>query len=324
MSTAPRILVTGANGFVGAAVCAALAARGAEIVAAVRRPAAAPAGTRAVAIGELDGGTDWRAALAGVRTVVHLAAHTHRGEAEGERAAYQHVNVDATSALAMQARAAGVARFVFASSIKVNGESSSRDADGGWHRLAGTDPPRPEGPYGESKLAAERLLGDYAARGDFELVVLRPPLVYGPGNKANLALLMRAIALGLPLPLAAIDNRRSLVYRDNLAAAFALAALAPASCAGTFTIADCEFSTPGLVRALARAMGRKARLLPCPDAALRFFLGMLGGAGLHRRLAGSLVVDSSAVRAALGWTPPVSTESALARTAAWYLASRRG
>jgi UDP-glucose 4-epimerase len=323
MNAKARILVTGASGFVGAAVCEALLARGVEVVAAVRRADGAPAGTQAVVVGELDANTDFRAGLEGVNAVVHLAAHTHRGEADGERAAYQRVNVDATAALAAQAADAGVARFVFASSIKVNGERSVRETTGEWHRHAGDALPRPEGPYGESKLAAERLLGAHAARGAFELLVLRPPLVYGPGNKANLALLMRGILLGLPWPLGAIDNLRSLVYRDNLAHALVLAALKTGPCTGTYTIADCEFSTADLVRALALAMGRRAWVLPCPDALFRFACLAVRRPGIYQRLAGSLVVDSSAVRTALGWAPVVATEEALARTAAWYLGTRR-
>jgi nucleoside-diphosphate-sugar epimerase len=311
-----RVLVTGGSGFVGTVVCERLARRGAHVVAAVRTASAAPSSAMSVhAVGDLSAATEWTDALKGVDAVVHLAARTHQVDpgTDADLAAYRRVNVDATGRLARDAAAAGVKRFVFASSIKVNGERTSRAQP----PLTGADTPRPEGAYGKTKWEAEQLLAAVARSTGFRLLILRPPLVYGPGNKANFYALLRAIDRGLPLPLAAIQNVRSLVYVENLADALCAAAT-HTEAEGTYTVADCALSTPDLVRALARALGRPARLVHCPPALLRWSARVVGRAAMVRRLTDSLVVDATAVSAALGWSPLVPLADGMARTAAWY------
>jgi nucleoside-diphosphate-sugar epimerase len=206
-----------------------------------------------------------------------------------------------------------VRRFVFLSSIKVNGEATHGRA------FTADDTPHPEDAYGISKREAEDALHDIADRTGLEVVVLRPPLVYGPGVKGNLRALMRAIDRGIPLPLASIANRRSLVGIDNLIPAIALAATHPAAAGRTFLVSDGEdLSTPQLVRAIASGLGRRARLLPCPVALLRLAGRVTGRSAAVDRLASSLEVDASALRQALGWQPLVPPAVGLARMAGWY------
>lgn len=321
-----RVLVTGANGFLGRVVCSVLAARGIDTVAAVRGDLGASAiAATVVKVGDLHELTDWRAALETVTAVIHLAARTHQRERGGnaELADYHRINVAVTRRLAEQAIAAGVKRFVFASSIKVNGERTTRHADGQWQRFSAADTPQPEGPYGQTKWAAERMLTATTRDTEMTLVTLRPPLVYGPGQRANLLLLSAAVARGIPLPLGSIENRRSLIYVENLADALVTAAVRTGLGPATYTLADCELSTPALVRALAAALGREPRLLPCPVAVLRAAGLLLGRRDMIERLTGSLLVETQAIQTELGWRPRISVPEALAETAAWYRAQPR-
>lgn len=311
------ILVTGANGFVGRAVCDALAASGRAFRACVRAPQSDVPG--AVAVGDVGPDTDWRIALQGVSSVVQLVSRTHvlRETAPDSLSAYRRINVQGTLRLAQEAARSGVRRLVFMSSIKVNGESTTRPFTEG-------DPPRPEDAYGVSKREAEDALARVAADSGLEVVVLRPPLVYGPGVKGNFLGLMNWVARGLPLPLASIDNRRSLIHVGNLADAVVKACSAAQAAGQLYLMADGEdVSTPGLARALARALGVQPRLLPCPPLLLRIGAALTGRQGEISRLTGSLQVDCTKLRRELQWQPPFTLEQGLAQTARWYLDSRR-
>lgn len=304
-----KVMVSGANGFVGRALCAHLGQRGLAAVPAVRRPAGF-AGESVV--GEIDGATDWTAALASCDAVVHLAARVHvmHDTAHDPLALYRATNTDATLNLARQAARAGVKRFVFVSSIKVNGEG--RDAA---YREA--DAPAPEDPYAISKWEAEQGLRQLAQETGLELVILRPPLVYGPGVRANFRRLLDLVARGWPLPLGAIVNRRSLLYLGNFVDAIRVCLEHPAAAGQTFLIDDGQpVSTPELIRAIAQAMARPARLLPVPAGLLARAGTLFGKRAAVERLTGSLWVDSALIRTRLGWTPPYSMAAGLAATVA--------
>ena len=313
MTSDATLLVTGANGFVGRALCDALAASGRSFRRSVRVPDPGVPGT--IAVGDIGPATDWNAALDGVRCVIHLAARSHvlREAAPDALAAYRRINVQGSAALAQQAARAGVRRIVYMSSIKVNGEAAAKP-------FTEDDSPRPEDPYGMSKREAEEALARVAAESGLELAVLRPPLVYGPRVKGNFLRLLDWVARGAPLPLASIDNRRSLIHVGNLADAAIKAADAPQAAGQTYLVADGEdVSTPDLVRALARALGVRARLLPCPPGLLRFGAALAGRQDEISRLAGSLRVDSARIRRELQWRPPFTLMQGLAQTAQWYL-----
>lgn len=286
-----RVLVTGASGFIGRAVVPALRARGHEVTPLDR-----------AAIGDLAGLVDWPAHVAGAGAVVHLAALAHSRQA-GE-ARLRAVNVDAAIALGRAAAAAG-ARMLFMSSVKVWGEETPSAAFGESSPLA------PQDAYGRAKAAAETAL---RAIPGLALTVLRPPLVYGPGVKANFLALLRAVARGWPLPLAGIQNRRSLVFAGNLADAVACCLEADKASGRTYGVTDgAPLSTPDLCHAIGDALGRPARLFSFPPALLEI-------APPARKLTRSLVVDGGAIRRELGWTPPHSVDEGLRLTAAWFRA----
>jgi len=308
-----KILVTGANGFVGAGLCERLARDAVPFLAAVRK-AGAP---HQFPCGDIDAATDWSAALAGCAVVIHLAARVHvmneAQDAARAEAAYRAVNLDATLNLARQAAAAGVRRFVYVSSVKVNGESSVRP-------FTAHDAPAPQDPYARSKLAAERALLALAGATAMQVAIVRPPLVYGPGVGANFRRLMRLVKLGLPLPLGALDNRRSLVALDNLVDLLLVCARHPNAAGQVFLVSDDDdVSTTELLRRLGQAMGRRVRLWPLPAAWLAGAAALLGKSSQADRLLGSLQVDIGHTRRVLGWRPPVGMRQALAQTAADFL-----
>jgi len=302
-----KVLVTGGTGFVGTALCDRLVAYGHMVVPAVRSKSGWP---HEVVVGNLDASTDWRPALTGCDAVIHLAARVHvmNDASLNPLALYRATNTEATLNLARQAAQAGVKRFVFISTIKVNGEG--RDAP-----YRETDASAPEDAYAISKWEAEQGLLQIAQETGLELVILRPPLVYGPGVKANFLRLMQLVQRGWPLPLGAIRNRRSLLYLGNFVDAIRLCVEHPTAAGQTFLLDDGQpVSTPELIRALARAMGRPARLLGVPVRVLEFMGVLLGKRAAVARLTGSLWVDSSFIRSRLNWTPPYSMESGLAAT----------
>lgn len=315
MSPPRRLLVTGATGFVGRVLVDAARARGWSVSAATRGPASTaglPPDLTVHAVGDLAGPVDWSRALDGIDAVVHLAARVHvMRETERDPAgAFRRVNVDASVALAEAARRAGVRRLVYASSIKVLGESTPPGV-----AFDDTSPPAPLDPYGVSKLEAERALASVAAGGRLELAVLRPPLVHGPGVGGNLERLVRWVAAGVPLPVGGVDNRRSLVGVDNLADALLAVAEHPAAAGRTFVVADAEYlSTPELVRRIGRAVGRPARIVAVPVPLLSMAMRVAGRESM-RRLLESLRVDARGLRIALGWTPPRTVDEGLARLA---------
>lgn len=307
-----RVLVTGATGFVGTTLCGLLAARGFAVRMASRRECPS-AGSKSgdftgVRVGDLEAETDWRLALEGCDSVVHLAARAHRS-ARGpwsDKRTYERLNRDATHRLAQQAAELGVRRFVFVSTAKVNADNGSHE------RLTERDEPRPGDAYATSKLQAERAIAQIGAQSRMEFVILRPPLVYGPGVKANFLALMRAVERGWPLPLASIKNRRSLVYVGNLADAIARCIEATAAAGRTYFVSDgAPVSTPELCRALGVALGRPAWLFPFPVRLLEL-------APPLRKLIRSFELDDSAIRRELCWSPPYSFEEGIRRTADWY------
>ncbi len=309
-----KILVTGANGFVGQATCAALRQAGHTVLPAVRVPYGL---ADEVVVGNIHAQTDWRAALAGVDAVVHLAARVHLmdDKAADPLAQYRAVNVAGTLQLAQQAHTAGVKRFVYISSIKVNGEERAC-------AYTETDTPAPEDHYARSKWEAEQGLHQLAAATGLEVVILRPPLVYGPGVGANFLALMRAIARGLPLPLGAIDeqhSRRSLIFVGNLADAIACCLVHPAAAGETFLVSDDDdVATSELARRIGAALGRQARLIPVPYRLLNMLGRITKKSALVRRLTEPLTSDSQAIRRTLGWTPPFTLDKGLQATAAWF------
>jgi nucleoside-diphosphate-sugar epimerase len=264
-----------------------------------------------VSIGSIDPATDWAEALLNIQVVIQLAARVHvMHDTEADPlTAFRIVNVDGTLNLARQAAAAGVKRFVFISSVKVNGESTVAGS-----AFAEADPPEPQDAYGQSKYEAEQGLRQIAADEGMEVVIIRPPLVYGPGVKANFAALMRAVKKGWPLPLGDIHNLRSLVALDNLVDFIITCITHPKAANQTFLISDGQdLSTTELVRGMAQAAGVSAHLLPVPVWALEFAGRLFGKADAVQRLTGNLQIDSSKARDLLGWKPKISVQEGLRR-----------
>ncbi|MDH1657960.1 SDR family oxidoreductase [Pseudomonas mosselii] len=312
-----RILLTGASGFVGKAVLGKLLERGEAVVVALRHGSEVQGkGAEQFRFAQLDGGTEWKAALGRVDTVIHSAARVHvmNDTDRDPLATFRRVNVEGTLNLARQAAKAGVKRFIFISSIKVNGEGTPKGRP-----YTADDQPAPSDPYGISKREAEDALRSLALESGMEVVIIRPVLVYGPGVKANFLSMMRWLEKGVPLPLGAIDNRRSLVALDNLADLIATCVDHPNAANQTFLVSDGEdLSTSALLRRMAFALGRPARLIPVPAGLLKFGCSILGKRSLSQRLCGSLQVDIEKNRSLLGWTPPVSVDEALRLTARNY------
>ncbi|MEW5886694.1 MAG: SDR family oxidoreductase [Pseudomonadota bacterium] len=314
------ILVTGSSGFVGAAAVQALLAAGQPVRAAVRqRPGSEQAQAERLewlAMGAMTGQTNWLPALQGVQTVVHCAARAHvlREQLADPLAAYRAVNVHATLRLAEHAAAAGVRRFVFISSVKVNGESTQPGQP-----FAPADAPAPQDAYGLSKFEAEQALWQVARDTGMEVVIIRPPLVYGPGVKGNFARMVQWVRQGVPLPLGAVHNRRSLVALDNLVDFIALCASperSPQAANQTFLVSDGDdVSTTELLRRVAHAYGVPARLLPVPVGLMRGAARLLGKDAVADRLFGSLQVDASKASDLLGWVPPVTMQAQLCQMA---------
>jgi nucleoside-diphosphate-sugar epimerase len=306
------ILITGSNGFVGRELCAVLDRRGMPFRAVVRK--AEQQGQ--VAVGDINGATDWRQALAGCATVIHLAARVHvmSDNVEDPLAAYREVNVDATLRLARQSADAGVERFVFVSSVKVNGEATQDTP------YTAADCPAPCDPYGQSKMEAETALLALGRETGLEVVIVRPPLVYGPGVKANFLNLVKMVRMGLPLPFGRADGYRSMVALDNLVDLLITCATHPKASGSIFMVSDGQDMNVGdLVRMIGNAMGKKVFLLPIPPFLLRCVAGLLGKSAVTDRLFGSLQVDMRATEERLQWKPVVSPQLAINKTVNHFL-----
>ncbi len=314
---ADMILVTGATGFVGRALIDLFVERGRAVRAAMRRTGAfTAAGASVVTVGDLSAQTDWSAALTGVDAVVHAAARVHvmQEAAADPLLEFRRINVQGTLQLARRAAAEGVRRFVFLSSVKVNGEATQPG-----HPFTANDTPAPLDAYGISKMEAEQGLREIALQTGMEVVIIRPPLVYGPGVKANFQTMMRWLARGVPLPLGAIPNRRSLVALDNLVDLIVICVDHPAAANQTFLASDGEdLSTTQLLQRMGQALGKPARLIPVPTALLTLGAALIGKPAIAQRLCGSLQVDIAKTRQLLGWTPPLSVDQGLKRAAEGY------
>lgn len=306
-----RLLVTGASGFVGRALCAEAMARGLAVLPATRTSCVLSGLGATFAVGSVDESTPWQAALAGCYAVVHLAARVHlmQDVAADPLAEFRRVNVQGTLNLARQAAAAGVKRFVFISSIKVNGESTQVGKP-----FCANDKPAPQDAYGLSKMEAEQALSQLAMETGMEVVIIRPTLVYGYGVKGNFATMVRCLDRGLPLPLGAIYNQRSLVGLDNLVDLILTCLAHPLAANQTFLVSDGEdVSTTQLLQRLGHALGRSPRLLPIPARVLLWGAHLIGKGAMAQRLLGSLQVDMSKTRKLLGWTPPYTLDEGLRR-----------
>lgn len=298
-----KLLVTGADGFIGTSLCQTLLARGIPFVPCVRKLPSTPLlGPRVFETGDLGGPVDWTLALDGCSVVVHLAARVHvmYEQTVNPETVYRAMNVDATMRLADQASEQGVRRFIFVSSVKVNGE---RTLSRPFHA---SDPPAPEDAYGRSKLAAELALQAWAIKTGIELVIVRPPLVYGPGVRANFLRLMQLVKSGVPLPLGAVNNLRSMIALDNLIDFLLLCVSHPDAAGATWMVSDNhDLGLPKLITLIATAMDRPARLLPVPEGLLSACAGLVRRRPAAGRLLDSLQVDVTPALDRLGWTPPV-------------------
>jgi nucleoside-diphosphate-sugar epimerase len=309
------VLVTGATGFVGRAVCEKLLEMSVKVRGTVRNPGAinnVPTGTQAFSIGPIGSDTDWSEALVGIDTVIHLAARVHVMDdlSDDPLAAFRLVNVEGTLHLARMAVAQGVKRFIFISSIKVNGEMTILGEP-----YRADDSPAPVDSYGVSKMEAEQGLQQLAKETGMEVVIIRPPLVYGPGVKANFATMLKWLNKGIPLPFGAVYNQRSLIALVNLIDFIVTCIVHPKAANQTFLVSDGEdVSTTDLLKKTATAMGRNPRFLPVPVGIMRFVAKLLGKDAVADRLFGSLQLDISKARNLLGWTPPISVDEGLRRT----------
>lgn len=303
-------LLTGASGFLGAYVLITARQRGKEIRPVYRSTHSAKGESEAVLVSDLDGSANWSQALNGVDVVIHAAARAHimREEALDPLAEYRRVNVEGTLNLARQAAAAGVRRFVFISSIKVNGEATLPGRP-----FTADDAPAPEDAYGLSKAEAEAQLKQVAQETGMEVTIIRPPLIYGPGVKGNFASLIRWVRRGLPLPLGGVtQNRRSLVGLDNLVDLILVCADHPKAANQTFLISDGEdLSTTELLRRIGMALRRPACLIWVPAGLISFMAGLVGKKGISQRLLGSLQVDIHKTCELLDWKPSVGVDEGL-------------
>jgi nucleoside-diphosphate-sugar epimerase len=301
-----NFLVTGANGFVGSALCADLVQHGHTVRAAIRSDKVWMAGLDNAVVGELNADTDWSATLQNIDVVVHLAARVHvmHDTVADPLTEFRKVNVAATENLARQAAAAGIKRFVYVSSIKVNSEQTTRES------FSASDTANPQDPYGVSKWEAEQALHRVAAETGLEVVIVRPPLVYGAGVKGNFISLFAAINKGLPLPLAGAHNARSLVYVGNLVDALITCATHPNAAGQTYLVSDGAD--------ISRALQCNDRSFYFPPAMLRAIARFLGKSAQFDRLFGSLQIDSQKICTELGWTPPYTLQQGLQATADWY------
>ncbi|MBV5341160.1 MAG: SDR family oxidoreductase [Deltaproteobacteria bacterium] len=311
------ILITGANGFVGLSLLKKTISRGYNVKCSTRKINSLMSEVQTFVMGEMIHSTDWMLALKSINVIIHLAARVHvmHEIADDPLAEFRYVNVEGTLNLARQAATAGVRRFVFVSSVKVNGESTVLDKP-----FSPDDYPDPRDPYGISKREAEDGLFAISRETGMEVVIIRPTLVYGPGVKANFYTMMRWLHKGVPLPFGAVQNKRSLVALDNLVSFIVHCLDHPKAANEIFLISDGEdVSTTELLQKMANAFGKKALLLPIPVELMKLFANILGKGDVAQRLFGSLQVDSSKARDLLGWRPVTTMDEQLKKTADAFL-----
>lgn len=311
------VLVTGANGFIGRALCDYVAGHDFQVKALTRTPSIFNVNIKNIICDDLGAAGSLLGVMKSVDVVVHLAARVHvmQESSDDALAAYRAVNVDLTLNLAKQAAVAGVKRFIYLSSIKVNGEKTPVG-----HAFSADDIPAPEDPYGVSKMEAEQALFELSKSTGMEVVVIRPPLIYGPGVGANFMAMMRWLVRRVPLPLGAIDNRRSMVALDNLLSLVLACTTHPKAAGQVFLVSDDQdVSVSQLLRKLAHAMKVPAILLPVPAVMIKLAAAILGKASVAQRLCDNLQVDIAKTKEMLNWTPPLSLDEGLQVTADWYL-----
>src|SRR6266699_979968 len=315
------VLVTGASGFVGRRVCERALGLGMKVKGSHRSPGSqslVPQGVEKIQIASVNSNTDWSNALTGVDVVVHLAGRVHiaKDTLKDPLATYREVNTAGTRWLARMAVNAGVRRLVYVSTIKVNGEKTATAP------FTETDAPRPQDAYAISKWESEQALHRIGAESGLEVVILRPPLVYGAGVGANFLRLLNLVRRGIPLPLASVSNRRSLVYVKNLADAVLTSATDPRAKGRTFLVSDGDdISTPELIRRIAEAMELPSRMFRCSARLLEVVARIVGKSAEAQRLLSSLVIDSTRIRFETGWTPRYTMLQGLKETVQWYLAT---
>lgn len=312
-----KILVTGANGFVGRSLCSVMDAASVPYLPVVRRHTASM--PNAAVVENFVALNDWRSLLSGVDTVVHLAARAHvlRDSSTDPLHEYRSANVEATLHIARQCALAGVRRFFYLSSIKVNGEATSGKP------FSAGDVPCPIDPYGISKLEAEQGLHKIGKETGLEIVIIRPPLVYGPNVRANFLTLLRLVDKGIPLPFGRVDNRRDMVYLGNLVDLILRCVTHPDAAGHTFLVSDeRSVSTAELVREIGMAMGKPVKLLPVPPYWIRSAAKLLGKQAMAERLLGSLQVDVTDTKNILGWVPPYTFQYGVSQTVNHFLAAR--
>ena len=307
-----KFLVTGATGFVGSFLCPRLKANKFKVRAVIRNSAHVPLAEEHVIIDDLNGSLGWSDAMVGIDVVIHLAARVHimKDNAQDPLTEFRQMNVVATERLARSAALSGVKRFVYVSSIKVNGEETI-----GGQSFSELNSPNPQDPYGVSKWEAEQALQRIAAETGLEVVIIRPPLVYGPGVKGNFAQLLRIVSMGIPLPLANINNLRDFIYVENLVDAVITCAVHPDAPGNTYLVSDGEsISTPNLLRNMTQLHGLSSRLLPFPIWMLKLAAKCVGRSAQLERLIGSLQLDTTKIRQHLRWVPPHTLNEGLQNT----------
>jgi nucleoside-diphosphate-sugar epimerase len=302
---------------VGTAVCSTLQEHGVLVRGAQWKAVPLVEGCESVVVGDINAQTEWSAALEQVDVVVHLAARVHIMDdpSADPLEAFRSVNVEGTRRLAQAAASAGVKRFVFISSIKVNGEETAK----GDAAFSEKDEPAPVDPYGISKWEAEKVLREIEAKSDLEVVVLRPPLLYGPGVKANFLKLIQWVDKGIPLPLGGIQNQRSLLGLTNFADLILQCCIADQAAGHTFLVSDGDDVSSGeLVKRIAKALGKSPRLVSIPESAMKFAGGILGKSAQIQRLCSSLRIDSSNAQTTLHWQPPCTMDEELSCVTVWF------
>jgi len=323
ISLMPKILLTGGTGFVGRPLLEALVNANYPVVNVTRKHAATVLpGVQHCIIPSLSEDNDWRVALQGVEVVIHSAgrAHIMNETHSNPLQAFRQVNVDATLNLARQAAQAGIKRFIYISSVKVNGEETD-----GRRAFKPSDAPAPLDDYGVSKLEAEQALMALAGKTSMDVVIIRPVLVYGPGVKANFEKMLATVSKGLPLPLRTINNRRSLVFIDNLIDLICVCIHHPKAANRVFLVSDGEDLSIGqILEKLAVAMNKKSRIFAFPQSLLGLAASVVGKKEFFQRLCGSLQVDITDTQELLGWVPPVSVDDAFAITARYYQDEQNG